>query len=199
MNELVVHHMYINGMAFDTSNKRNHGIPYSVSQAAPPFSPSFDFAVPNSRVIVLPSASLQDLIAVRAIVAFYLDPPGGLSRRYNIIEGQLSFALFVQPDGSLMGTILDGTGNWLTEFPESCQPGTDVARDGGPAATPQGSGSLSGPAGLPPTAILLITLRFISKYAFDPTPPVSTYPLPSPESSRRPVGGLLLDDGVCES
>jgi hypothetical protein len=112
MNKLVVHHTYINGMAFDTSNNRNHGIPYSVTQAGPPFAPSFDFAVPDSRVIVRPSPSLQDLIAVRAIVIFSLNAAGGLTRRYNLIEGHLSFALFVQPDGSLMGTILDSTGNW---------------------------------------------------------------------------------------
>jgi hypothetical protein len=67
----------------------------------------------------------------------------------------------------------------VTESPQSSQPGTDVARDGGPAATPQGSGTLSGPPGLPPTAVVPITLRLISRYGFDTTPPVSTYPLPS--------------------
>ena len=56
------------------------------------------------------ASSLEDLIAVRAIVSFYLNPPGGLSRRYNLIEGHLCFALFVNPDGSLQGTIVDAEG-----------------------------------------------------------------------------------------
>lgn len=136
MNKLVIHHTYINGMAFDTSNNRNHGIPYSVTQAGAPFAPSFDFAVPDSRVIVRPSPSLQDLIAVRAIVAFYLNAPGGLTRRYNLIEGHLSFALFVQPDGSIMGTILDSKGTWTgaQSAPNLVQSGTwhqaEIRHDG---------------------------------------------------------------------
>jgi hypothetical protein len=46
------------------------------------------------------------------VVSFYLNPPGSLSRRYNLIEGHLCFALFVNPDGSLQGTIVDAEGNW---------------------------------------------------------------------------------------
>ena len=113
VNKLVVHHTYVNGMAFDTSNNRNHGIPYSVEQAPAPYAPSFSFQVPDSRVIIRPSPSLQNLIAVRAVVTFYLAPNGGMSRRYNLIEGEVSFALFVNVDGSLQGTILDPDGNWL--------------------------------------------------------------------------------------
>jgi hypothetical protein len=112
MNQLVVHQIYANGMAFDLSGHRNHGTPYFVTQAGAPYAPSFDFTGGDSRVIVAPSQSLQDLLAVRAVVTFYLDPPGGLTRRYNLIEGHLCFALFVNPDGSLSGTILDASGNW---------------------------------------------------------------------------------------
>jgi hypothetical protein len=112
VNKLVVRQTYINDMAFDTSDNRNHGVPYSVTPGVGPFAPSFEFRLPESRVIVRPSASLQDLIAVRAVATFFLDPPGGLTRRYNLIEGHLTFALFVQPDGSLMGTILDAGGQW---------------------------------------------------------------------------------------
>jgi hypothetical protein len=102
----------MHGVAFDKSNNRNHGFPYSVTQAGGTFAPGFEFRAPDSRVLVRASDTLQDLIAVRAVVTFFLDPPGGLVRRYNLIEGQLSFALFVQPDGSLMGTILDSAGQW---------------------------------------------------------------------------------------
>ncbi|MGA9957355.1 MAG: hypothetical protein WBQ06_03670, partial [Acidobacteriaceae bacterium] len=112
MNRLVVHQIYANGMAFDLSGFRNHGVPYAVSQAIAPFAPGFDYTQQDSRVIVAPSTSLEDLLAVRAIVTFYLNPSGGLTRRYNLIEGHLCFALFVNPDGSLSGTILDADGNW---------------------------------------------------------------------------------------
>jgi hypothetical protein len=112
MNKLVVRHTYIHNTAFDTSNNRNHGFPYIVSQGVGPFAPSFEFRSPDSRIIVQPSVSLENLVAVRAVVTFFLAPPAGLDHRYNLIEGHLSFALFVQPDGSLMGTILDANGQW---------------------------------------------------------------------------------------
>ena len=112
MNRLVVHHIYADGMAFDLSGYRNHGVPFAVAAAPASYAPGFTYASGESRVIVEPSHSLQDLIAIRAIVSFYLNPAGGLSRRYNLIEGHLCFALFVNPDGSLQGTIVDAEGNW---------------------------------------------------------------------------------------
>ncbi|WP_300611284.1 LamG-like jellyroll fold domain-containing protein [Trebonia sp.] len=112
MNRLVVHHIYSGGIACDLSGYRNHGVPYEVSEASAPYAPAFGYSSPDSRVIVPPSQSLQDLLAVRAVAEFYLDPAGGLSRRYNLIEGHLCFALFVNPDGSLSGTIVDADGQW---------------------------------------------------------------------------------------
>jgi|HubBroStandDraft_2_1064218.scaffolds.fasta_scaffold88744_2 hypothetical protein len=112
MNRLVVHHIYANGMACDLSGFRNHGTPFAVVNASAPFAPSFDYTTGDSRVIVPPSSSLQDLLAVRAVVTFYLNATGGLTRRYNLIEGHLCFALFVNPDGSLSGTIVDADGVW---------------------------------------------------------------------------------------
>jgi hypothetical protein len=87
-------------------------VPYDVGEASPPYAPAFGYTGSDSRVIVPQSQSLQDLLAVRAMAEFYLDPPGGLSRRYNLIEGHLCFALFVNPDGSLAGTIVDADGQW---------------------------------------------------------------------------------------
>ena len=113
MNKLVVHHIYANGMAFDLSGFRNHGAPYAIADAPPPLAPAFAFATGDSRVVVQQSGSLQDLLAVRAVVTFNLNPSGGLVRRYNLIEGHVSFALFVNPDGSLTGTIVDADGLWL--------------------------------------------------------------------------------------
>ncbi|HWG64612.1 MAG TPA: LamG-like jellyroll fold domain-containing protein [Streptosporangiaceae bacterium] len=109
---MVVHHIYSGGVACDLSGYRNHGVPYDVGEASPPYAPAFGYTGSDSRVIVPQSQSLQDLLAVRAMAEFYLDPPGGLSRRYNLIEGHLCFALFVNPDGSLAGTIVDADGQW---------------------------------------------------------------------------------------
>jgi hypothetical protein len=61
-----------------------------------------------------------------------------------------------------------------TESPQSSQPGTDVARDDGPATAPGGISSSSA------SSVVTPTLRLISNYTFDPTPPITTYPLPSP-------------------
>jgi hypothetical protein len=61
-----------------------------------------------------------------------------------------------------------------TETPQSSQPGTDVARNDGPATAPGGFSSSTA------SSIVTTTLRLISDYTFDPTPPISTYPLPSP-------------------
>jgi hypothetical protein len=112
VNRMVVHHIYSGGVACDLSGYRNHGVPYDVSEASPPYAPAFAYSSSGSRVIVPQSQSLQDLLAVRAVAEFYLDPAGGLSRRYNLIEGHLCFALFVNPDGSLQGTIVDAGGQW---------------------------------------------------------------------------------------
>jgi Concanavalin A-like lectin/glucanases superfamily len=112
VNRLVVHHIYSGGVACDLSGYRNHGVPYNVSDASAPYAPAFAYSGPDSRVIVPPSPSLQDLLAVRAVAEFYLDPPGGLTQRYNLIEGHLCFALFVNPDGSLSGTIVDADDQW---------------------------------------------------------------------------------------
>ncbi len=72
-----------------------------------------------------------------------------------------------------------------TESPQSSAPGTDVARDGGPAAAPPGV-TVSGPPGLPPTAQVSANVRIISRFKFDPTAPVTTYPLPGPDIVEMP-------------
>lgn len=70
-----------------------------------------------------------------------------------------------------------------TESPQSSQPGTDVARDDGPSATPGNIGTY-----LPSSASSIVTqtLRLISNYTFDPTPPVSTYPLSAAGAVEMP-------------
>jgi hypothetical protein len=73
--------------------------------------PGFAFGQPGSRINIAPSPSLSDLESIQASVAFTL-APSGAAHRYNLVEGYLSFALFVNPDLSIAGTILDAQGNW---------------------------------------------------------------------------------------
>jgi hypothetical protein len=79
---------------------------------------------------------------------------------------------------ALLSLVLQ-TNPQVTESPQSSQPGTEVARDGGPAAVPSAV-QVNGPPGLPPTAQVPVNLRIISRFKFDPTPPITTYPLPHP-------------------
>ncbi|MGB6305015.1 MAG: hypothetical protein WBF45_14825 [Acidobacteriaceae bacterium] len=71
-----------------------------------------------------------------------------------------------------------------TETVQSTQPGSDVARDDGPAAIPTISGTT---VSTNASSVAQPTLRLISEYQFDPTPPITTYPLPSP----APATGLI--------
>jgi hypothetical protein len=64
-----------------------------------------------------------------------------------------------------------------TETPQSTQPGTDVARDDGPAAIPTLPGTT---VTTNASSVAVPTIRLISEFGFDPTPPITTYPLPSP-------------------
>jgi hypothetical protein len=112
MNRLVVHHIYANGAACDFSGYRNHGLPFDATDTPAPDAPGFTYASEDSRVSVPPSNSLQDLLPVRAVVSFNLNPEGGLARSCYLIEGRPSFGLAVEPDGSLQGMILDAAGNW---------------------------------------------------------------------------------------
>jgi hypothetical protein len=64
----------------------------------------------------------------------------------------------------------------VTESPQSSAPGTDIARDGGPAGIPAGVGSPPSPPGLPPSSLVATSLRVINRFGFGPTPPVNIYP-----------------------
>ena len=109
---LILWHTYRGGMAFDLSENRNHGHLRDVALGAGPFSSALQFSGGDSEVRVEPSPSLTNLREVRAQVHFHWDPSAPNVRRHNLIEGQLAFALFVNPDGSLQGTILNQLGSW---------------------------------------------------------------------------------------
>jgi len=113
MNKLVMHHTYRQGLAWDVSKHFNHGDPIQVTVGAGPFENSFLYNQPGSRVVVRPSETLDNLRSLRVVSRLLVTPLGGGARRLNIVEGHLSFALFVNPDRSIQGTFLDPNGNWV--------------------------------------------------------------------------------------
>jgi hypothetical protein len=121
----VVHHTYTNGRATDVSGRGNHGVPTATVAGTGEHTSSLYFNGHDSRVNIPPSDDLADLRGLRVRVRFKARRwPWWWSliwhrwwrwwrpHRQNLVEGHLSFALFVQPDGGIMGTILDANGNW---------------------------------------------------------------------------------------
>lgn len=110
VNQLVLHHHYTYGSTFDVSGFANHGDPQLVTAGTGGFSSALHFGAADSRVSVAPSKSLANPFAVAAMVRFYLE--GAPTSRQNLIEGFVSFALFVEPSGALTATIVDSDGAW---------------------------------------------------------------------------------------
>lgn len=110
--KLVVHHTYERGMAFDVSETGNHGDPYATVAGAGAFAGSLRFASGASRVDVRPSPSLAHMRAIRGKIRFVHQPSHPGDRRHNLFEGDRSFALFINPDGSLQSTLLDRYDSW---------------------------------------------------------------------------------------
>jgi hypothetical protein len=112
MNQLVVHHTYAHGFTLDVSGNRNHGVITDVAPGpANDPTPHFVFAQPSSGIGVAPSPTLRNLVAIRARLRFRLEPAAA-PQRWNLLEGHVSFALFVHPDRSIQGTIVDAAGAW---------------------------------------------------------------------------------------
>jgi hypothetical protein len=103
----VVHQEYRSNVACDTSGYCNHGLPLNVT----PTLPGFRYAAANSRINIRPSPSLTQFGCIRGAVSFTLQPTGA-PQRHNLMEGFESFALFVNPDLSISGTIFDASSNW---------------------------------------------------------------------------------------
>jgi hypothetical protein len=68
---------------------------------------------------------------------------------------------------------------------------TDVARDGGGQAVPPGASPVTTPGLQPSGHTIGTTLRIINRFKFDPTPPVDTYPLPTPNVAELPTWWLF--------
>jgi hypothetical protein len=84
------------------------------------------FDDPSSAVIVRRSNSLRRFDSVRVQARVFTDPPAGPGQRLNVVEGQLSFAFFVNPDASLQCTFVDRNGQWIgvTSAPGVVTPST---------------------------------------------------------------------------
>ncbi|MDQ1685714.1 MAG: hypothetical protein QOC82_2451 [Frankiaceae bacterium] len=107
MRELILHHRYSAGLAWDTSGFHNHGVVHDVW----PDQGAIRFKHPSSRIDVPPSSTLRDLGGFRCSVRFRLEGTNA-NARYNLAESQLSFALYIIPGFALKATILDGNGSW---------------------------------------------------------------------------------------
>lgn len=103
----IVNQTYLGDVAVDASAYSNNGIPIQVT----PGYPGFLYEQPGSRITIPPAPTLENLGVIQAAVRFTLQP-SGTPHRFNLAEGFESFALFVNPDYSVQGTILDATSTW---------------------------------------------------------------------------------------
>jgi len=107
MYKLVVHHTYkLGGEAFDLSDYGNHGrrVATTAVPGRVPGKSALYFAGGPDRVVVRSNNSLNRLRSIQAEAWIYVED---LSKRSNIMEGELSFAFFIHPDGVLWGTFYD--------------------------------------------------------------------------------------------
>ncbi|MFD0008719.1 LamG-like jellyroll fold domain-containing protein [Streptomyces sp. NPDC127178] len=109
MQQLVLHHTYLDGSTFDVSGNGNHGIPHAVVPGTGDEAGSHWFGVRDSGIMVAASPSLAQLDAIRVRVKFRVED---LSERRNLVEGHLSFALYAEGARGLTGTLLDANGVW---------------------------------------------------------------------------------------
>jgi hypothetical protein len=114
MFELVLHHNYKMGKAFDLAQKGHHGFfAGSVNQTTgySPGSDAVEFSGGSDQINVAPSPYLTDMLGVKVEAKIFLkqpDPP----RRRNIAEGYMAFAFFVEKNNILHGTFYNGS-TWI--------------------------------------------------------------------------------------
>ena len=108
MFKLILHHTYkMAGEAVDLSPCGNHGSRTGTSYMPNGIAPgtgALYFDGVNDKVVVRYNPSLANLRAIKIESLIYLEE---LVKRRNIIEGHLSFAFFIHPDGVLWGTFYD--------------------------------------------------------------------------------------------
>lgn len=108
----VVAYTFENHAALDESGKQNHGfveLPAAdrwVDAPVPELATAIRYDAQEARITVAPNPTLAGWQGFRVRVLFRPDP---FDRRINLVEGDRSFAFFVEPDGRLKGTIYDGS------------------------------------------------------------------------------------------
>jgi hypothetical protein len=108
---LVLHHDYTTATAEDLSGHGNDGALVGGEFVDPgEGSGGIELDGLNDRIVVRPSGSLAHLSALRVDVNVLLH---SLGERRDLVEGYLSFAVFVHDDGSVQGGVYDRSG-WLT-------------------------------------------------------------------------------------
>ena len=120
-DKLVLHHEYNGSTAYDLSEHNHHGhLEHAHSGGG-----VVTFAHGSDCIRVRRSKLLTEMRAVRTSVRFKL-ATGAAKRRHNLIEGYLSFAFMINPDGSLQGTIHNRAGGWFgaTSAPGLVTPGS---------------------------------------------------------------------------
>ena len=100
MFQLILHHDYSRTGAVDTSGHNNHGhlshCYFTTGLESNLKALGFDGI--RSRVFVMPSETLSKLSALRLLTTIWVDQ---INQRRNIIEGFLSFAIFIEENGKL--------------------------------------------------------------------------------------------------
>jgi hypothetical protein len=106
--ELILSHQYHHGAALDSSGFENHGRVEgpALAEGRLAGTRALGFDGVGDRIVIPPSRSLRDIRALRVDATVFLDELGG---RRTILEGFSSFALLVEPDGVLEGTIYNGS------------------------------------------------------------------------------------------
>lgn len=119
---------YENHAALDESGNHNNGVvslPAAdrwVDAPLPGIATAIRYDNPQSQITIPPNATLANWPAFRVDVVFQ---PGKIDHRLNLVEGDLSFAFYVEADASLMGTVFDGS-EWyaVKSAPGTIVPGT---------------------------------------------------------------------------
>lgn len=98
-----------------------------VDNPVPGVATAIRFDNPQSQVTVPAAPTLGGWAGFRVRCVF---SPTAFNRRINLVEGDLAFALFVEKDASLQGTIFDGT-TWygVTSQPNAIAPNVWYAAD----------------------------------------------------------------------
>jgi hypothetical protein len=106
MYKLIMHHSYqVMGEAFDLSGSANHGFRTSVTfqpDGRSPGTGALSFAGGASSINVRNSAVWSKLAALKIEAWVFMTALAG--QRRNIVEGDSTFAFFIESDGTLMGT-----------------------------------------------------------------------------------------------